>query len=316
MSPTARGGHTRRNLDGSLIYAVEALARGLLNGRAMLHPIHAATFAEILDAVPGFQLASFDPGDAREADPRGKPALVVVLVEARLLEALDGAADLHRPLARLRDDLRAEGFAPRMVVAVPESGLTSLRHLLRRLARRYPQLAGALLVGAFPDDDDHELLDGLPAHVHISRIDARRLAAAPAPDATPAPGAPDARRERRLLAAYLDRNHGFRKGTSPASGLRVIVGHSDQWLSVFAGARGARRPFQWIWDDQIYAPSLRSQDNRAALDHADTLLFAGDAVVVVARPRAVDLPLPLSPDVDHRSAGDVIVGDWTLRLAR
>jgi hypothetical protein len=276
----------------------------------MLHPIHAATFAEILDAVPGFHLASFDPGDARDAEPepRGKAPLVVVLVESRLLESLDGAADLHRPLARLRDDLRAEGFAPRMIVASPEAGeLTALRHLLRRLARRFPHLAGALLVGAFPDDDDHVLLDGLPAHVHVSRIDARRLAAAPAPDA---------RRERRLLASYLDRNHGFRKGTSPASGLRVVVGHSDQWLSVFAGARGARRPFQWIWDDQIYAPSLRSQDNRAALDHADTLLFAGDAVVVVARPRAVDLPLPLSPDVDHRSAGDVIVGDWTLRLAR
>lgn len=271
----------------------------------MLHPIHAATFAEILDAVPGFHLASFDARDA-EPDPGGKPPLVVVLVEARLLESLDGAADLHRPLARLRDDLRAEGFAPRMVVAASD-GLFSLRHLLRRLARRFPQLAGALLVGAFPDDDDHVLLDGLPAHVHVSRIDARRLAAAPAPDA---------RRERRLLASYLDRNHGFRKGTSPASGLRVVVGHSDQWLSVFAGARGARRPFQWIWDDQIYAPSLRLQDNRAALDHADALLFAGDAVVVVARPRAVDLPLPLSPDVDHRSAGDVIVGDWTLRLAR
>ncbi len=84
--------------------------------------------------------------------------LVLVLVEQRLLEPLDGAADLHPPLQQLRQDLTVDGWDSALLsVALPASVehrdglvLLALREFLRGV-RQERDLAGVLLVGRFPD---------------------------------------------------------------------------------------------------------------------------------------------------------------------
>ncbi len=90
---------------------------------------------------------------AGEAGP-----LVLVLVEPRLLEALPDAPDLAPLLKRFADDLFEEGYqAQVLAVELGESDLhqdgryiLALRELLRE-ANDAGALAGAILVGRFPD---------------------------------------------------------------------------------------------------------------------------------------------------------------------
>lgn len=84
--------------------------------------------------------------------------LVVVFVEPRLLEPLEGAEPLRPRLDRLLGDLADEGCRAWLVAADLEPGAThrdgrlvlALREVLRAL-RAEGELAGALLVGHFPD---------------------------------------------------------------------------------------------------------------------------------------------------------------------
>jgi len=97
----------------------------------------------------------------------GDAALVLVLVEPRLLADLPGAplaaADLASRLVRYRDDLQAEGFVARLVEArVYGSGpgqtqhrdgrtVLALREFLRAAKAQFPRLRAAILVGSFPE---------------------------------------------------------------------------------------------------------------------------------------------------------------------
>lgn len=91
--------------------------------------------------------------------PEGRRASVLVLVEARLLAPLEGAADLAAPLERLADDLAAEYRVDVLSVELtPSDGHRDGRYVLalRELLRAHDgaqdhDLAGALLVGHFPD---------------------------------------------------------------------------------------------------------------------------------------------------------------------
>ena len=88
----------------------------------------------------------------------GAGPCVVVLVEARLASAAPGELDLAPNLERLAADLAADGYtADVLAVALAPSTLhqdgryvLALRELLRFFAANQP-LAGALLVGHFPD---------------------------------------------------------------------------------------------------------------------------------------------------------------------
>jgi len=95
--------------------------------------------------------------------PSSTPArLLVVLVEARLLEALPGAPEappLRPLLERYAEDLAREGWQPRLVKAAVYAGerhqdgrtVLALRHFFQRLRDARPDFAGAVLVGSFPE---------------------------------------------------------------------------------------------------------------------------------------------------------------------
>ena len=83
---------------------------------------------------------------------------VLILVEGRLLQPLEGSIDLHPQLAQLRDDLVAEGYAPcaMAVDLAPSDAHQDGRYVLalREVLRAFDgdkRLAGALLIGHFPD---------------------------------------------------------------------------------------------------------------------------------------------------------------------
>lgn len=115
-----------------------------------------------VDADGAAEIARLTP-IARAADaPQGGGARVVVLVEGRLLDPLveaDAAADLLPVVLRLGDDLALDGFAPLLVrvdlgVSTRHQDglfLIALRRFLQCLYAQHDGLAGALLVGSFPD---------------------------------------------------------------------------------------------------------------------------------------------------------------------
>ena len=99
-------------------------------------------------------------GEARSANrPEPKRRTVLVLVERRLLERGPGRADLRPALTRYLRDLAADGYdgflieAAAYAGAVHQDGRTvlALRRLLQRVKADVPDLAGALLVGNFPE---------------------------------------------------------------------------------------------------------------------------------------------------------------------
>jgi hypothetical protein len=140
-------------------------------------PARAADFADIVAA----HSPSDHDGDGTDeieslaplfADELAKPTpngirLVVVLVEKRLLATIPGspysANDLVSVLNRYRDDLRAQGYVSRTLVADVFSDVShnarhqdgrtvlALRALLQETRASYPQLQGAVLVGNFPE---------------------------------------------------------------------------------------------------------------------------------------------------------------------
>ncbi|GIW71606.1 MAG: hypothetical protein KatS3mg102_1148 [Planctomycetota bacterium] len=101
----------------------------------------------------------------------GTPPLVLVLVEARLLRPLaeertappagrvPGVAALRAALARFARDLGEEGWRARVLLASVYAGprhqdgktLLALRRFLRAVWQAEPALAGAVLVGRFPE---------------------------------------------------------------------------------------------------------------------------------------------------------------------
>ncbi len=84
---------------------------------------------------------------------------VLLLVEPRLLEPLEGAADLRPLLTRWADDLAAEGYRSAIIAAqlgdsdLHQDGryLLALREFLRSVHGDDQSLAGVVLVGRFPD---------------------------------------------------------------------------------------------------------------------------------------------------------------------
>ncbi|MBI4882147.1 MAG: hypothetical protein HY812_21170 [Planctomycetes bacterium] len=89
--------------------------------------------------------------------PAGEGPLVLALVEGRVLDAGGGA--VQASLERWRADLAAEGFRAALVRAGLYAGerhqdgltLLALREFLRAVRDADPSLAGAVLVGAFPE---------------------------------------------------------------------------------------------------------------------------------------------------------------------
>ncbi|MBN1209131.1 MAG: hypothetical protein JXB05_30015 [Myxococcaceae bacterium] len=102
-------------------------------------------------------------GDERELATPSDMKLVVVLVEERLLSPLSGSgytvAELQGRLDRFRADLKAQGYVAKMVVTRVYSGnghqdgktVLALRRFLKSTRASYPGLAGAILIGDFPD---------------------------------------------------------------------------------------------------------------------------------------------------------------------
>jgi hypothetical protein len=85
--------------------------------------------------------------------------LVLVLVEARLLNPLAGAQDLQPRLLRFKGDLSAEGFFSRFIRVDLYQGarhqdgrtLLALRSFLREVRTTFANLLGVVLVGSFPE---------------------------------------------------------------------------------------------------------------------------------------------------------------------
>jgi hypothetical protein len=102
--------------------------------------------------------APLEPTRVRTSGAAGR---ALVLVEARLLEAFEGArtSELLTSLGRYRDDLMLEGYQVDILVAdlyhgpLHQDGLTllALRRYLQDVYAAFPSLAGVTLVGAFPD---------------------------------------------------------------------------------------------------------------------------------------------------------------------
>jgi hypothetical protein len=98
-------------------------------------------------------------------DEAANTPLLLVLVEERLLAPLSsktgdaGAADIMASLRTFLDDLRVDGFRPRLVRAAVYAGerhqdgltLLGLRRFLQAVRAWDSSLAGAVLVGSFPD---------------------------------------------------------------------------------------------------------------------------------------------------------------------
>jgi hypothetical protein len=98
------------------------------------------------------------PGSVAAAEAR----LLIVLVEARLLEPLAEAAaapDLRPALDRYAEDLAREGWRPHLLKTSVYAGdrhqdgrtVLALRRFFQRLQEVCPDFAGAVLVGSFPE---------------------------------------------------------------------------------------------------------------------------------------------------------------------
>ena len=89
--------------------------------------------------------------------------LVLIMVESRLLQPLLGSKnprhDLEPGLQRLRDDLEQEGWAPTLIDAEVYHGnlhidgmaVLAMRRVFQEIWANYPNFAGVLFVGAFPE---------------------------------------------------------------------------------------------------------------------------------------------------------------------
>ena len=107
-----------------------------------------------LDGDGTFEIRSVE----RRHHAGGNGPSLLVLVEPRLLEPLPDAPALLEPLKRLVDDLAGEGYRAELIAVDLEPGrdhrdgrlVLALRELLRAVRARR-ELAGALLVGRFPD---------------------------------------------------------------------------------------------------------------------------------------------------------------------
>ena len=125
------------------------------------HPLNAlcARYSGFdLNADGRVEIESLRPLEA-PAGEAGKP-LVVVLVEERLLEPLDGEkSDLLPSLVQYRDDLARDGWRAMLVAARVYSGtvhqdgrtLLAMRRFFQDLRAAEPGLAGTVLVGSFPE---------------------------------------------------------------------------------------------------------------------------------------------------------------------
>lgn len=108
------------------------------------------------------EIAALEALDAAPAAGAAAAPLVIVLVEARLLEPIPEAADvppLRPALERFVADLAREGWQPRLVRASVYAGerhqdgrtLLAMRRFFQRLREVRPDFAGAVLVGSFPE---------------------------------------------------------------------------------------------------------------------------------------------------------------------
>ena len=109
------------------------------------------------------EIASLKPLAPAPPEEGNAKGLVVVLVESRLLAPLEGpaaeATALLPVLRRFADDLRDAGWRSRLVEADVYAGerhqdgrtLLALRRFFQTLADASPPLAGAVLVGSFPE---------------------------------------------------------------------------------------------------------------------------------------------------------------------
>lgn len=107
-------------------------------------------------AIVGLSYLDFElPTEEAPQDAR----LVLILVEPRLLDPIQGAEDLLPRLLRYKGDLRAEGFDSRFISARLYRGsrqqdgrtLLALRSFLREVKTVFPNFLGVVLVGAFPE---------------------------------------------------------------------------------------------------------------------------------------------------------------------
>jgi hypothetical protein len=122
----------------------------------------AAGLADTCASFAGYDQNGDGRAEIRALRPlasRGKAGpRALVLVESRLLNPLERAADLEVRLERLLEDLAHEGFRAEAVSVTLEPGavhqdgayLLALREFLRA-ASRDADLAGVMLVGHFPD---------------------------------------------------------------------------------------------------------------------------------------------------------------------
>ncbi|EAQ30144.1 hypothetical protein NAP1_05190 [Erythrobacter sp. NAP1] len=127
---------------------------------------------QIMDRYAGFSLKSGDDADINSLtyldfeEPEDQPPiggrLVLVLVESRILDAIDGETpdqDLLSRLERFKGDLRAEGMHTRFIRADLYDGvdhkdgltLLALRRFLIDIREAFPRFEGVVLVGSFPE---------------------------------------------------------------------------------------------------------------------------------------------------------------------
>jgi hypothetical protein len=144
---------------GVLLWASLAMAQGNDPLAALCASFDG--FDENRDGV--VEIARLEPLATPPSSPPAPAArLLLVLVEARLLEPLPGAVvapDLRAALDRYLSDLAGEGWQPRLIAATVYAGerhqdgrtLLALRRFFQRVRELDPSLAGAVLVGAFPE---------------------------------------------------------------------------------------------------------------------------------------------------------------------
>ena len=109
------------------------------------------------------EISSLRPLETPPQPDGRQERLVLILVEARLLVPLrepgDGDTDLMPALRRFADDLRNAGWRSRLIATDVYAGgrhqdgrtLLALRRFFRAVADSSPPLAGAVLIGSFPE---------------------------------------------------------------------------------------------------------------------------------------------------------------------
>ena len=111
------------------------------------------------DGDPAIKSLSFIDFEVNEPEIPNRGRLVIVLVESRILQALNGAPDLTDALQRFKGDLRAEGLFSCFINADLYDGarhqdgrtLLALREFIKDVHGSQFRLEGVILVGSFPE---------------------------------------------------------------------------------------------------------------------------------------------------------------------